>query len=298
MSRNEQNEPEPPIGTWQAIRQFARRLVLGADGTSFRESLEEAIEDHVEEEGADPLGEDERSMLLNVLNYSELRIDDIMVPRVDIVALEVATPFDQLIARFASASHSRLPVYRDNLDDIIGMMHVKDVVIQLDKGPADHSSDAIESLMRPVLIVVPSMKLIDLLTSMRHKRTHMAIVVDEYGGTDGLVTIEDLVEQIVGDIEDEHDDESDLSLEPVSEGVYDASARLPVVDLERVLGCDLLPEERDEDIETLGGLVVSLEGRVPMIGEMIHHSDGYRFEVLDGDPRHITRIRIYNRDKA
>ena len=294
MSLEKKPESEEDSSTAKTMSWMKRIFAGDKSDPTLRESLEGVIEGHSEAEGSDVFGEDERSMLFNVLSYGNMRTDDIMVPRVDIVAVDVALPFEDLLNVFATAAHSRLPVYKENLDEIVGMVHVKDVVIGLGK-PAHGSivTPTIEEIMREVLIVAPSMKLMDLLSKMKAKRTHMAIVVDEYGGTDGLVTIEDLVEQIVGDIEDEHDEDDRLVITPVRTGVYDADARMSVEDLEAVLSYELLPEERDEGIETLGGVIVSIEGRVPQIGDVVEHSNGYRFEILNGDPRKISKIRIY-----
>ena len=293
MSLEEKSEDDD--NTDKTMSWIKRIFASAKSDPTLRESIEGVIEEHSDGEGTDVFGEDERSMLFNVLSYGNMRTDDIMVPRVDIVAVDVALPFEDLLNVFATAAHSRLPVYKENLDEIVGMVHVKDVVIGL--GKPEHGiivTPTIEEIMREVLIVAPSMKLIDLLAKMKAKRTHMAIVVDEYGGTDGLVTIEDLVEQIVGDIEDEHDEDERLVITPVRTGVYDADARMPVEDLEAVLSYELLPEERDEGIETLGGVIVSIEGRVPQIGDVVEHSNGYRFEILNGDPRKISKIRIYS----
>ena len=289
------SQREGPRG---GLRRFLRLVGLGSDESSLRESLEEVIEEHDEgAHGGGALGENEREMLRNVLRYGDLRIEDAMVPRADIVAVEASVPFRELVNIMAGAAHSRLPVYRETLDEVVGMVHVKDVIRIMNQGDGN---DAVtpESLRRPVLFVPPSMKLMDVLARMRSGRTHMAIVVDEYGGTDGLVTIEDLVEEIVGDIEDEYDRAPEALLVDQGEGIYEADARIPVPDLEQVLGCDLLPDERDEDIETLGGLVVSLEGRVPEPGESISHPMGYRFEILEGDKRRLVRLRIHAPESA
>lgn len=259
---------------------------------SLRESLEEVIEEHDEDGEGEALGDDERVMLMNVLKYGELRIDDIMVPRADIVAIDAATSLHDLVGVFSDATHSRLPVYRGSLDELIGMVHVKDVVHLFGRPVTRGEDDSIGKLLRPVIFVAPSMKLMDLLAQMKAKRTHMAIVVDEYGGTDGLVTIEDLVEQIVGDIEDEHDESVPQRLLEREDGSYDVDARTPLSELEEMLGCDLLPDERDEDVETVGGMVASLEGRVPGVGETISHPLGYGFEITSADPRRILRVRV------
>lgn len=283
----ENDRADSPGGLKRLLRKL--RLIRNGEG-SLRESLEEVIEEHEVGDGEDALAAEERSMLRNVLRYGDLRIEDIMVPRADIVSVELGIPFPELVARFAKASHSRIPVYRTTLDEIIGMVHVKDALRVLATGD-DESVDT-ESLLRPVLFVSPAMKLMDLLARMRVHRTHMAIVVDEYGGTDGLVTIEDLVEQIVGDIEDEHDERSAPKIIKHGEGLFEADARLLLEDLESEIHCDLLPDERDEDIDTVGGLVVSLAGRVPAIGECVPHQAGYRFEILDADERRVKRVRV------
>lgn len=283
-------------GAWRRIGRWLGLLQNGEP--TLRESLEEVIEEHSEEGAGDVLGDEERAMLMNVLKYGELRIDDVMVPRADIVAVDASTSMDDLVSAFSAAAHSRLPVYRGSLDDLIGMVHVKDVVSLFGGPQAAREKATIGKLLRPMIFVAPSMKLMDLLAKMRARRTHMAIVVDEYGGTDGLVTIEDLVEQIVGDIEDEHDEVPPQRLMARGDGVYDADARTRVEELEAVLGCDLLPDELDDDVETVGGLVASLEGRVPGVGETITHPLGHRFEILEADPRRILRVRIHPPDSG
>ncbi|MGY8985021.1 MAG: hemolysin family protein [Sphingomonadales bacterium] len=276
-----------------AIKSFFKSILFSSKGeTSLRESLEGVIEEHEEEDGAEDWSEDEQSMLINVLNYGDLRIDDIMVPRVDIVAVNSELSFDELVEIFADAAHSRLPIHSGSLDEILGMIHIKDLVkyfvSSLKKG-----NWKINNLIRPVLFVAPSMRPMDLLEKMRAGRTHMAIVVDEYGGTDGLITIEDLIEQIVGDIEDEYDAEENVSLIKIRPNVFEANARLEIADLEDTFGVDFLLDKQDEDLETLGGLVVSIEGRVPQIGEFIIHPLGHKFEILDADPRKIKKVRIH-----
>ncbi|MGK2285511.1 hemolysin family protein [Pedomonas sp. V897] len=261
------------------------------DGT-LRQSLEDVIEEHAFDTGQDDLSAAERTMLRNLLSYGELRVDDVAVPRADIIAFDAAGSFDELARLFVEAGHSRLPVYRDSLDAIIGMVHVKDVYAHLVQ-PSETGPPRVEQLLRSVLFVPPSMRILDLLARMRSSRTHMAIVVDEYGGTDGLVTIEDLVEEIVGEIEDEHDETEASLIRPLPGGSYDVDARLGVTELEAELGTDFLPEEDDNDIDTVGGLIFVLAGRVPAIGEVIEHPSGYRFEIVDGEPRRITRVRVH-----
>lgn len=257
---------------------------------SLRESLEEAIEEH--EEGEAPISADERLMLLNVLALDERSVNDVMVPRADIVAVNIDLSFADLVRAFNEASHSRLPLFRGSLDHVVGMIHIKDVLKRLAVRGEEQALPGLDEIKRQTLFVPPSMPVVDLLRKMRSTHIHLAMVIDEYGGTDGLVTIEDLVEEIVGEIEDEHDVGEEPRVAPRADGRYDADARAPVEALEAYLDIDLLPEERDEDIDTLGGLVVSLVGRVPDRGEVITHSAGIEFEVVDADPRRLKRLRI------
>jgi hemolysin (HlyC) family protein len=284
--KDQKNEP----ASW--LKTFFRKLKGNGD-SSLRESLEEIIEEHEDAGDEEPLGVEGREMLMNVLKYNEQRAADIMVPRADIGAFNVAGSFSDLVETFREAGHSRLPIYRGSLDDVIGMVHVKDVMQVLGGKDANQKPPALKDIIRDVIVVPPSMRLIDLLKRMKTQRTHMAIVVDEYGGADGLVTIEDLVEQIVGEIEDEYDETSDPALTFIGAGVYEADARVEIEDLEKVLGADLLSDALDETVDTLGGLVFTLEGRVPEIGEILEHPEGFKFEIIDADPRRINRVRIH-----
>jgi magnesium and cobalt transporter len=276
----------------KALGALRQRFMKKNGDPSLRETLSDAIEEHDPNGPAtDDLGDTERTMLRNVLAFADLRVDDIAVPRADIIAFDASDSFDDLVKLTAEAAHSRMPVYRETMDGIIGMVHVKDVFAYL----ADLAKPRprIEQLLRSVLFVPPSMRVIDLLARMRASRVHMAIVVDEYGGTDGLVTIEDLVEQIVGQIEDEHDDAQAKLLRKLPGGLYDADARLPLEELQAALKVEFVTDSDDaDDIDTLGGLIFYLAGRVPMIGESIAHESGYRFEIVDGDPRRVTRVRL------
>lgn len=284
--KEHKNEP----ASW--LKRFFRKLKGNGD-SSLRESLEEVIEEHENAGDEEPLGVEGREMLMNVLKYNEQRAVDIMVPRADIGAFNVAGSFSDLVETFRKAGHSRLPIYRGSLDDVIGMVHVKDVMQVLGGKDANQKPPALEDIIRDVIVVPPSMRLIDLLKRMKTQRTHMAIVVDEYGGADGLVTIEDLVEQIVGEIEDEYDETSDPALTFIGAGVYEADARVEIEELEKVLGADFLSDALDETVNTLGGLVFTLEGRVPEIGEVLDHAAGFKFEIIDADPRRINRVRIH-----
>jgi len=218
-----------------------------------------------------------------------------MVPRADIVAVEEKTPLPQLIADFRAAQHSRLPVYRDTLDDPLGLVHIKDIFALLEPQP-DGSLKCpdvpIAKVKRDLLFVPPSMPAHELLLKMQTTHIHLALVIDEYGGTDGLVSIEDLIEEIVGDIDDEHDVEEAPQLKVREDGGYDADARLDLEDLKEQTGIDLMPEDPDEEIDTLGGLAASLVGRVPQRGEIIHHPSGFDFEIVEADPRRVKKLRL------
>ena len=272
---------------------FWRRLFGGE--ASLRESIEDVLEDSDGQEA--DFSDEERHMLKNLLGFRDVRLDDVMVPRADIEAVDVTLPAKDLLGRFAACGHSRMPVFRDMLDQPMGMVHVKDVLSAVHDG-GDVETVALQALIRPVLFVPPSMPAMDLLLKMQATRSHMALVIDEYGGTDGLVTIEDLIEEIVGEIEDEHDEEEEL-LKPVGapeDRQWRARARLPLDELEAELGAPLDTPEAAEDVDTLGGLVFALAGRVPERGEMIAHrmADGraVEFVIRDGDPRRIKSLDI------
>lgn len=269
---------------------WVRRIFRGRNGdANLRETLEELIEESDGDEASEePINAEERLMLMNILDLGELRVDDVMVPRADIVSVGADTSLDDMIELFHKVLHSRFPVYLENLDDVQGMVHIKDLLSYWD----DRENFDLKGVMREVLFVPPSMAVLDLLLQMRQTRLHMAIVVDEYGGTDGLVTIEDLVEEIVGEIEDEHDEEEGPLIVDRNDGTLDADARTPIAELEDRVGLDLLPDEQDEDVDTLGGLVFSLLGRVPQRGELISHESGIEFEITDADPRRIKRLRV------
>lgn len=272
-------------GLLDTLRGWLRLLRRSKGSETVREALEELIEDR--NESGIPIDDQERVLLGNILHLREQTAYDVMVPRADIVGIDADTGQDGLTELFIKCGHSRLPVYRGNLDDVIGMVHIKDI---LAAGRVDKAFQ-LQRLVRRVLFVSPSMRVMDLLLEMRLKRTHMALVVDEYGGIDGLVTIEDLVEQIVGEIEDEHDRnvEPDMVVRP--DGVIEADARTPIEEFEEAVGPVLTEEER-EDVDTLGGLVFFVAGRVPSRGELIGHVSGLEFEVVDADPRRIKWLRV------
>jgi magnesium and cobalt transporter len=260
---------------------------------SVRDSIAELVQEAGVEAGTGAAGEaagldvQERALIANVLRLRGITADDVMVPRPDIVAMRGDVTLPQAIAQIRAEGHSRLPVYGDHLDDILGMVHIKDVFGF--SGPPERFS--IESILRKPLMVAPQITVLDLLLQMRQTRTHLALVVDEYGGIDGLVTIEDLVETIVGDIADEHDEIEGPMLMERPDGALDLNALLPVEDFEARLGPVLSEAEREADIETVGGLVFNLAGRVPTKGEIVPHSSGIEFLVLEADARRIRRLR-------
>lgn len=281
MSENRPENGGPSF--WSRLLQVLRGR--GSEDT-LRESIEELLQDHPETES--PAGSAERALLRNVLDVGDLRVGEIRLPRADIVAVADDIAFDELVKVMIEAEHSRLPVYRETLDDVIGMVHIKDVMPYL----AGRQGFALSKVLRRVLVVPPSKIVLDLLREMRNTRTHMAMVVDEYGGIDGLVTIEDLVEQIVGEIDDEHDEVEGPMLVERAPGLFDAQGRCPVEDLEERFGRRLIDPEDGEPVDTLGGLIVAQLGRVPQRGELVEHESGLAFEVVDADPRRVKRVRI------
>lgn len=230
----------------------------------------------------------ERVLLTNVLRLRETSAYDVMVPRADIVAIRLDTPLDDAIAQIRSEGHSRLPVYREQLDDIVGMVHIKDVYAYAGRPEAF----SLSTILRRPLMVAPQIPVLDLLVQMRQARMHLALVVDEYGGIDGLVTIEDLVETIVGDISDEHDEPDQAVVTDRGDGTFDMDARVPLEEFVTRLGDVLTEEERHADIDTIGGLVFNLAERVPAKGEVLTHPSGVEFRVLDADARHIRKLRV------
>lgn len=289
-----------------------RALGFGKADETLRESLEGVLDRHADEEGSSTFRADAKSMMLNLIEFSDLRVDDVMVARAEIISVEASSTVAELLEYFLDAGHSRLPVYRETLDEPVGMVHIKDFLGWLNskgkRGRAKQDAKLSGSwslsaanlktqvgelgIMRELLYVPPSMPAPDLLIKMQSTHCHMAVVVDEYGGTDGLVTIEDLVEEIVGDIADEHDEKDELVTQ-VSETSWVADARYEIEDAEELLGLELLSEEEEEEADTLGGLIFHMLGRVPVRGELIRHPAGIEFEVVAADPRRVRRIAIH-----
>ncbi len=227
--------------------------------------------------------------------FQTLRVSDVMTPRADIMAVELSTPFEEVVSQFVESEHSRLPIYRETLDEPIGLVNIKDVfkLLQPQEGSAasDRAEPLLRRLRRPVLYIPASMRAADLLIRMQASRIHMAVVIDEFGGTDGLVTMEDLIEAVVGDIDDEYDEAAPQIITRPG-GVYEADGRAPLEDLEAVLKAELTTPDIEEEIETVAGLVSALAGRLPQRGEVIAHPAGFEFEVTDADPRKVKLVRV------
>src|SRR3954447_3317482 len=267
-----------------------RHLIFGEDSeTTLREEIEDAIDEAEESRPvAGDLSPAERQMLRNLLHFGEQTAGDICVTRGDIIAVPSGISFDDLVLAFADAGHSRLPVYGESLDSVIGMVHIKDVFV----ANVDPSRDrSLQALLREPLFVPESMGVIELLARMRAQRMHLAIVVDEFGGTEGLVTIEDVVEEIVGEIEDEHDEAEAGMLTLLDDGVWEADARLELEELQQAVDARLTAD--DEDVDTLGGLVFLMAGHIPAKGECVTHPSGWKLEAVDSDPRRIIRVRLH-----
>lgn len=280
--------PQPlreKTGFFKRIKNALARRKLDEESAQIIESLE----------NDESISMGKREMLFKVASFDKLTIGEVMVPRADIVALDVDTDLGELARAFAEHQHSRIPIYRDNLDTPLGFVHVKDVLSLLtpdEKGvvSADFSIKPLNKLKRELLFVPASMRLNNLLLQMRAKRCHMALVIDEYGGTDGLVTIEDLVEEIIGDIDDEYDDDAETLFIQRSPSIWEIDAKLELETFTEKTGIDLTHEDIETEIDTLGGLAFALAGHVPPRGEIITHPNGYELEILDADPRKIRRI--------
>jgi CBS domain containing-hemolysin-like protein len=272
---------------WSGLRAF----LFGEESeATLRDEIEEAIESR---EGEVPrvgdLSHVERQMLRNILHFGEKTAADVAVPRSDIIAVPTDIAFPDLVAAFVEAGHSRLPVYENSLDTVVGMIHIKDV-FAVQVGGTEPPAD-IRQLLRTPLYVPESMGVLDLLARMRTERIHLAIVVDEFGGTDGLLTIEDVVEEIVGEIEDEHDEELPGLLIPLDDGAWDADARAELEDVAQAVDARLGTVE--EDVDTLGGLAFVLAGHIPQPGEVLEHPSGWKLEITEGDMRRVTRLRLH-----
>lgn len=251
--------------------------------------VQQAANESETPEGEKPeLDRQERVLIANVLRLRNISAYDVMIPRPDIIAMPVSISLDDALAMMRRENHSRMPVYRNQLDDIVGMIHVKDLIAYVGTSEAFD----IELLLRQPLMIAPQIPVMDLMLQMRLRQTHLALVIDEYGGVDGLVTIEDLIETIVGDIADEHDEPAATMITERPDGTYDVDARCPVQEFEHQIGAILTASEKEAEIETIGGLVFRMAGHVPTRGEVLTHENGYVFRVLDADARHIRRVRV------
>jgi CBS domain containing-hemolysin-like protein len=296
--------PEEAREADEEVSWFER--LLQTFGLGEEPDLRELIEDALARSKSDTLSAQERSMLRRILRFGKLTVEDVMVPRADIIAVDDTVNIDELMRVFRQAEHSRMPVYRETLDDPRGMIHIRDLMSWitaeaeaggdggLDLGKVNLArSVAAINITREILYVPGSMSVLDLLLKMQTTRLHLALVVDEYGGTDGLVSIEDLVEEVVGEIADEHDVEDEPLIKSDPRLGLVADGRTPIAELEKHLGLELASEEQEEDIDTLGGLVFSIAGRIPARGELVRHPSGVEFEVLEADPRRIKKLRIH-----
>lgn len=281
-------------GLMTALKNMLR---IGTGDRSLRAQLEDAIDEHEDgncdaapsEEGNGDLSPVERQMLRNLLHFSEHDADDVAVPRSEIIAVDAALSWDELVATFSEHGHSRMPVYRETLDDVIGMIHIKDVFPFLANGtppPKDWTT-----LMRQPLYVPQVRGALDVLADMRARRVHLAVVLDEFSGTDGLITIEDLVEEIVGEIEDEHDETPEALIVPIGEGMWDCDARAELDDVAELVDPRLA--EVEESVDTLGGLAYVLAEQVPQVGTVVEHASGWRIEITAADETHVKRLRLH-----
>tara|TARA_R110000851_G_scaffold75260_15_gene165993 strand:+ start:7550 stop:8485 length:936 start_codon:yes stop_codon:yes gene_type:complete len=290
-SSSQNREEEEPGRIWRSLKAL---LFGNTDDHSLRAQIEEVIDDHESDAESDPNGKADISsleleMLRNMLHFSEHRVDDIAVPRADIIAIEVSSPFSDFVDIFSEHGHSRIPVYRENLDNIIGMIHIKDIFAIVAKGGP--FPDDITPFLRQPRFVPESMGVLDLLAEMRATRIHLAIIFDEYNGTEGLVTIEDIVEEITGEIEDEHDDEPVPLLVQLDDGIWEADARAELDDVGDMI--DRALEEIDEDVDTIGGLSFVLAGHIPTVGERLEHPSGWILEITEADDRRVTKLRLH-----
>lgn len=284
-SYNGQNGSNGEKPSW-----LKRLFVKKNDDNRLRETIEELIEedDAPTQDDQTSMAVHEKALLANILKLRDQTVFDVMVPRADIVAVDKNIGREDLLNIFADNPRSRLPVYRDNLDNIIGTVHIKDVLAMI----ADNRNYDLSAIIREVKIISPAVPVLDLLLDMRMTRNHMAMVVDEYGGIDGLVTLGDLMEAIIGEIDDEHDDADQPHMRQIDKNIIIADARLDIEEFERFIGVSLLDDDEREDIDTLAGFLFSFAGRVPVRGELIKHPFGLEFEVLDGDGRRIRKIKI------
>ena len=302
VSESAQPEPDSPSSS-QKKSNWISRFFKRNKNNNFRNKLSDALTTNSPHSADFAVGE--RTMLRNILLLQDVRVEDIMIPRVEIEAVDIDTPFGELLVLFEESDHSRMPVYGETLDDPRGMIHIRDLMahltttsvdkrkykskLSLDLSKVDLSKKLSKlNIIRKVLFVPPSMLAADLLTRMQATRTQIALVIDEYGGTDGLISLEDIVEVIVGDIEDEHDDDETLIVE-LGDGRLQCDARAEIEDIQEILGSNFDVGEHAQDADTIGGVIFSLLGRVPVKGEMVV-AFGYEFNIIDADPRRVKAV--------
>ena len=272
-------------GFWKKIRYGLKKLLPGSSSPLAREEITELLEESIRD--TIHFDSHESTLLRNMLGLRDINALDVMVPRADIFYVDQSDSMEQIIEKMTAASHSRVPVVNENLDRVEGILHIKDLLRMMQTNEKVN----ISTLLRQPIFISPTMRLLDLLQEMRLRRLHLALVVDEYGGTDGLITIEDLVEEIIGEINDEHDEDTTPLFDIANDGTAMADARLEIEMLEAVTG-SLLDEDNQDEIDTVGGLVISLAGRVPGRGEIVRHPSGLEFEIIESDPRHVSMVKI------
>ena len=272
------------------IRKLFEKFFLkkNTENNNLKQSIETVLDNDLK--GTEGISKHERLMLLNILKIDGIRSSDIMIPRADIGAVELNDSFEKVLEVFIKEAHSRVPIYEKNLDNIIGMIHIKDLVNYQNKNKIE--ANFLTNLKRDILEIPPSMPVLDLLLKMQITRLHMGIVIDEYGCTDGLITIEDVIEEITGEIEDEHDEKNLPMLIKSSLNTFEASARIEIDELQKVTNVEFLNSYDNDDVDTLGGLIFSITGRVPQRGEIIKHSSGTTFEIKDADPMKIKSVKV------
>ena len=272
------------------IRKLFKKFFFkkNTENNNLKQSIETVLDNDLK--GTEGISKHERLMLLNILKIDGIRSSDIMIPRADIGAVELNDSFEKVLEVFIKEAHSRVPIYEKNLDNIIGMIHIKDLVNYQNQKKTE--TNFLQNLKREILEIPPSMPVLDLLLKMQLTRLHMGIVIDEYGCTDGLVTIEDVIEEITGEIEDEHDEKNLPMLIKSSQNTFEASARIEIDELQKVTNVEFLNSYDNDDVDTLGGLIFSITGRVPQRGEIIKHSSGTTFEIKDADPMKIKSVKV------
>jgi len=278
-------------GFWKKIRYGLKKLLPGSSSPLAREEITELLEESIRD--TIHFDSHESTLLRNMLGLRDINALDVMVPRADIFYVDQSDSMEQIIEKMTAASHSRVPVVNENLDRVEGILHIKDLLRMMQTNEKVN----ISTLLRQPIFISPTMRLLDLLQEMRLRRLHLALVVDEYGGTDGLITIEDLVEEIIGEINDEHDEDTTPLFDIANDGTAMADARLEIEMLEAVTG-SLLDEDNQDEIDTVGGLVISLAGRVPGRGEIVRHPSGLEFEIIESDPRHVSMVKIRRLTKS